>query len=191
MTFYLTMIDDPDDREYFKELYDKYHKMMFDCSMKILKNHHDAEDAVQQILLNLWKNISNIKKVSDSKLAGYLYVTARNYCYGLTKKNKISFISLDDNPELVLLNETTPEHIIIKRFDFSILDDAFNELPPRYRQIIMDKTILHLSDEQAAVHIKIKTTYVRECLSRARAALNTLYLKKLEESEVTAGTDKK
>lgn len=191
MTFYLTMIDDPDDREYFKELYDKYHKMMFDCSMKILKNHHDAEDAVQQILLNLWKNISNIKKVSDSKLAGYLYVTARNYCYGLTKKNKISFISLDDNPELVLLNETTPEHIIIKRFDFSILDDAFNELPPRYRQIIMDKTILHLSDEQAAVHIKIKTTYVRECLYRARAALNTLYLKKLEESEVTAGTDKK
>ena len=153
MIYFLTLIDDADDRDFFEEIYEKYHKMMFDCALKILKNHHDAEDAVQQILLNLWRYIYNVKKVSEKKLTGYLYATTRNHCYDLIEKSK---------------------HIIVS-----------------YRQIIMDKAILHLNDEQAAAHIEIKVTYVRECLSRARATLHKLYLKKLEESEALAGSDKR
>ena len=191
MIYFLTLIDDNDDREYFKEIYDKYHKLMFDCAVKILKNHHDAEDAVQQVLLNLWKYIYNVKRVSETKLTGYLYATTRNHCYDLIEKNKHIILSFDEDPELGLVIETTPEHIAIEKYNYSVLMEAFNELTPRYRQIIMDKTILHLNDEQAAAHIKIKVTYARECLSRARAALYKLYLKKLEGSEVTADSDRK
>lgn len=191
MIYFLTLIDDADDRDYFEEIYDKYHKMMFDCAMKILKNHHDAEDAVQQVLLNLWKYIYNVKKVSEKKLAGYLYATTKNHCCTLIEKNKHTIVSFEDNPESRLIIEATPELIAIKRYDNSLLMEAFNELTPRYRQIIMDKAILHLNDEQAAAHIKIKVTYVRECLSRARATLRKLYLKKLKEAEATAGSDRK
>ena len=190
MIYFLTLIDDADDRDYFEEIYYKYHKMMFDCAMKILKNNHDAEDAVQQVLLNLWKYIYNVKKVSEKRLAGYLYATTRNHCYDLIEKNKRIIVSFDDSPESKLIIETTPELIAIEKYDHSLLMEAFNELTPRYRQIIMDKAILHLNDEQAAAHIKIKVTYVRECLSRARATLRKLYLKKLEESEVSASSDK-
>ncbi|MBD5141936.1 MAG: sigma-70 family RNA polymerase sigma factor [Ruminococcus sp.] len=191
MIYFLTVIDDADDRDYFEEIYEKYHKMMFDCAMRILKNRHDAEDAVQQVLLNLWKYIYNVKKVSEEKLAGYLYATTRNHCYDLIEKNKHTTLSFDDNPELQIIIETTPELIAIDKYNHSLLMEAFNELTPRYRQIIMDKAILHLNDEQAAAHIRIKVTYVRECLSRARATLRKLYLKKLEEAEATAGSDRK
>lgn len=191
MIYFLTLIDDENDRDYFEEIYEKYHKMMFDCAMKILKNHHDAEDAVQQVLLNLWKYIYNVKKVSEKKLTGYLYATTRNHCCDLREKNKHINVSFDENPELNPISEATPELIAIKKFDDSILRDAFNDLSPRYRQIIMDKAILHLNDEQAAAHIEIKVTYVRECLSRARVALRKLYLKKLEESKASAGSDRK
>ena len=191
MIYFLTMIDDANDKDYFEEIYYKYNKMMFDCAMKILKNKQDAEDAVQQVLLNLWKYIYNVKKVSEKRLAGYLYATTRNHCYDLKEKNKRIIVSFDDSPESKLIIETTPELIAIEKYDHSILMEAFNELTPRYRQIIMDKAILHLNDEQAAAHIEIKVTYVRECLSRARATLRKLYLKKLEESEVSAGSDRK
>lgn len=190
MIYFLTLIDDADDRDFFEEIYYKYHKMMFDCAMKILKNRQDAEDAVQQVLLNLWRYIYNVKKVSEEKLAGYLYATTKNHCLDLIARNKHIVISLDDTPESKLVIENTPELIAIDKYDHSLLMEAFNELTPRYRQIIMDKAILHLNDEQAAAHISIKVTYVRECLSRARAALHKLYLKKLEESEVSAGSDK-
>lgn len=191
MIYFLTLIDDADDRDFFEEIYYKYHKMMLDCAIKILKNSRDAEDAVQQVLLNLWKYIYNVKKVSEEKLAGYLYATTRNHCFTLIEKNKHIIVSIDDSPESKLIIETTPELIAIEKYDRSLLMEAFNELTPRYRQIIMDKAILHLNDEQAAAHIKIKVTYVRECLSRARATLRRLYLKKLEESEATAGSDRK
>lgn len=191
MIYFLTLIDDADDRDYFKEIYEKYHKMMFDCAMKILKNHHDAEDAVQQVLLNLWKYIYNVKKVSEKKLTGYLYATTRNHCYDLIEKNKHIIVSFDESPESSPVIEITPEIIAIENYDRSVLMEAFNELTPRYRQIIMDKAILHLNDEQAAAHIEIKVTYVRECLSRARATLHKLYLKKLEKSEAAASHDRK
>ncbi len=191
MIYFLTLIDDDDDRDYFKEIYDKYHKMMFDCAIKILKNHHDAEDAVQQVLLNLWKYIYNVKKVSGKKLTGYLYATTRNHCCDLIEKNKHILVNFDDSTESRLVIETTPELIAIEKYNYSLLMEAFNELIPRYRQIIMDKAILHLNDEQAAAHIEIKVTYVRECLSRARAALHKLYIKKLEESEALADPGKK
>ncbi|MCM1062091.1 MAG: sigma-70 family RNA polymerase sigma factor [Eubacterium sp.] len=191
MIYFLTVIDDPDDRDFFGEIYGKYHKMMFDCAMKILKNHHDAEDAVQQVLLNLWKYIYNVKKVSEEKLTGYLYATTKNHCCDMIEKNKRMVLSFEDSPELKLITETTPELIAIQKFDSALFAEAFNELTPRYRQIIMDKAVLHLDDRQAAEHIKIKVTYVRECLSRARAALHKLYLKKLEEAENAAVPDRK
>ncbi len=191
MIYFLTLIDDADDRDYFKEIYDKYHKMMFDCAIKILKNHHDAEDAVQQVLLDLWKYIYNVKKVSENKLTGYLYATTRNHCCDVIEKNKHITVSFDDEPELSPAIEITPELIAIKKYDYSLLMDAFSELTPRYRQIIMDKAILHLNDEQAAAHIGIKVTYVRECLSRARAAMRNLYLKKLAESETAVDPSRK
>lgn len=183
MICFLTVIDDPDDRDFFGEIYGKYHKMMFDCALKILKNHHDAEDAVQQVLLNLWKYIHNVKKVSGQKLAGYLYATTRNHCCDMIEKNKNAVLSFEGNPELKLITEATPELIAVQKFDNALFAEAFNELTPRYRQIIMDKAVLHLDDRQAAEHIKIKVTYVRECLSRARATLHKLYLEKLKEAE--------
>ncbi|MCM1524842.1 MAG: sigma-70 family RNA polymerase sigma factor [Ruminococcus sp.] len=191
MICFLTVIDDPDDRDFFGEIYGKYHKMMFDCALKILKNHHDAEDAVQQVLLNLWKYIHNVKKVSEQKLAGYLYATTRNHCRDMIEKNKNTVLSFEGNPELKLITETTPELIAVQKFDNALFEEAFNELTPRYRQIIMDKAVLHLDDRQAAEHIKIKVTYVRECLSRARATMHKLYLEKLKEAENTAVSGRK
>ena len=60
---------------------------------------------------------------------------------------------------------------MIEHYDLKILSEAMDKLSPRYRQIILDKTILGLNDEQIAKHIDIKPTYVRGCLCRARSSL--------------------
>lgn len=46
MLLFLEVIDDADTRDYFNKLYEEYHQMMFLCALNILKNQHDAEDAL-------------------------------------------------------------------------------------------------------------------------------------------------
>ncbi|WP_455527133.1 RNA polymerase sigma factor [Huintestinicola sp.] len=177
---FLEVIDDIDTRNYFNLLYKEYHQIMFVCAMKILKNQHDAEDALQQVLLRLWKYMDNVQKVSPTKMRSYLLITTKNHCLTLLKKgNSNTIVSIDEFPELEPMIENDPEIITIKNYDNRVLLDALNMLHPRYRQIILDKTVLHLNDEQTAEHIGIKTTYVRECLSRARSSLRKNYLELL------------
>lgn len=185
MLVFLEVIDDSDARDYFNKMYNDYHKMMFGCALGVLKNRYDAEDALQQVLLRLWKYIDNVRKVSPSKMGSYLCMTTKNYCISMLNKiQKKASVSVADFSEIEPVSENDPEIIAIKKYDFSLLMQAMDEINPNYRQLILDKTILHLSDEQAAEHIGIKPTYVRECLSRARASLRRNYAELLNSENL-------
>lgn len=175
---------DSDARKYFERLYNDYHGMMFSCALSILKNEHDAEDALQQVWFKIWRYMDNIKKVSPQKLKSYLYITTKNHCYTLLKRDRsVVLLSIENCFDIQDDGVINPEIIAINNLDKKILSDAFNDISPRYRQIILDKAILNLNDEQAAEHIGIKSTYVRECLLRARASLRQKYLLRLQELE--------
>ena len=153
--------------------------MMFGCAYKMLRNHHDAEDATQQVLLKLWLFIDKIRDVDKVKLKSYLYITTKNQCINMLKKEQQNKKDVIYSEEILPLDENTPETVMIEHYDLKILSEAMDKLSPRYRQIILDKTILGLNDEQIAKHIDIKPTYVRECLCRARSSLKNKYLQLL------------
>lgn len=174
MIAFLIEIDEEDDRAFFERMYRDHHKMMFRCAFDILKNKEDAEDALQQVLLHLWRCIGRIKAVSANKLAAYLFITTKNSCLNILKSRGTSVKAVSDEIDLAIV-EDTPETIAIKKYDNKILLEAFDDIPVQYRQIIIDKTILDMNDEQIAKHIGIKPTYARECLHRARCTLRKAY----------------
>ena len=87
---FLEVIDDADTRDYFNRMYEEYHQMMFLCALNILKNQHDAEDALQQVFLKLWKYMDNVQKVSPAKMRSYLYMTTKYHCLPFLKRIKAS-----------------------------------------------------------------------------------------------------
>jgi len=183
MITFLLEIDDIDARDYFKKLYYEHHDDMFLCAVKMLKNHHDAEDALQQVLLRLWMYMDNIKKISSCKLKGYLIKSTHNYCCNVIKSaSSRKELSFDEGLEYSMPANYDVEDVVWDRHKWDILMEALDSLSPQYRQIILDKTILHLSDEQIAEHIGIKPSYARECLHRARNALKKKYVEMLSSS---------
>lgn len=176
--------DDPEARELFTDLYNRYHRQMYGYALSMMKDPQDAEDVVQQVFLRLWSFRDNVRKVNPAKLRSYLNITVRNSCIVLLKSaGRISTVSIDEYPELEPSDDDSPDKIIIRKFDCRVLLKAFDGMNERYRQIILDKAVLHLDDAQAAEHIGIKRSYVRECLFRARASLKKSYLSLLEKSE--------
>ena len=56
MIIYLQMIDTPEDRSKFEQIYLEYRGLMFHVANEILHNEQDAEDAVHQAF-SMWQKI--------------------------------------------------------------------------------------------------------------------------------------
>lgn len=60
LSFYLTLIDEPSDKEKFTEIYEHYKGMMMQKAMSILHSSALAEEAVQESFVKIAKNIFKI-----------------------------------------------------------------------------------------------------------------------------------
>ena len=67
MLIYLQMIDGPEDRSKFEQLYLAYRGLMYFIAESILGNEQDAEDAVHDAFVSVAKNISKIADPERAK----------------------------------------------------------------------------------------------------------------------------
>lgn len=91
----MMLIDESEDRELFKQLYHKYHNLMFIIANDILKNEYDAEDAVADTFLEIAKNFSKIS-AECRNFKAYYTLSVRNKAISIyNKKNQIKTTSLE------------------------------------------------------------------------------------------------
>lgn len=76
--FCLALIDEPNDKEKFAEIYSTYKEMMFCKALSILHNEAVAEEAVQESFLRIAKNISKISDVKCNRTAAFVIIIVRN-----------------------------------------------------------------------------------------------------------------
>ncbi len=82
--------------EAFNLLLNKYQQKLYWQIRKIVINHDDADDILQEVCVKIWKNLSNFRQ--DAKLFTWLYTIATNESLTfLNKKRNKNNISLDDN----------------------------------------------------------------------------------------------
>ena len=62
MIIYMQMLETPEEKSKFEQLYLEYKGLMFHVAYEILHNEQDAEDAVHQAFVKI---AENIKKIDD------------------------------------------------------------------------------------------------------------------------------
>jgi len=88
LSIYLALIDDPNDKEKFTQIYHAYKDLMFCVSMKILHNSTLAEDVVQDSFLKIAKIISRFSTPVCSETASLIVIIVRNTSYDCLRKEK-------------------------------------------------------------------------------------------------------
>jgi RNA polymerase sigma-70 factor, ECF subfamily len=80
----------------FKELVDKYQKMVVNTCFGILHNLHDAEDVAQDVFIEVFRSVQNFR--ADAKISTWLYRIAVNRPLNFIRDNKKRkwFQSFDD-----------------------------------------------------------------------------------------------
>ena len=110
LAFYMSFIDDDDDREKFEIIYNEYRKRMVSTAYSILRNHEDAEDAVHDTFIKIARNMNSIGDPKSNEALSYVLKATKNTAINLSQKNttRNKHIHLED------VENMTDEHFFEK-----------------------------------------------------------------------------
>ena len=119
MIVYLQMIDTPEDRSKFEQIYLEYRGLMFHVANEILHNEQDAEDTVHQAFVNVAKNMEKIGEPKCPKTKGYVVTIVENKAIDLYRRHKRhQILELNDTVQgiqVIYEGENTLTACIVKR----------------------------------------------------------------------------
>ena len=140
LILYLQMLDTPEEKVRFEEIYLKYRSIMFHVADNILHNDQDAEDAVHNAFVRIIKKFSRFQNTVVKDLAPQVIVIARNEAISLRRKKKDT-VPLEDWDSFAETAESVS--------DYHALVEMFTRLPLTYRAALEMK-LLGYSDGEIA-----------------------------------------
>ena len=159
------------DKEAFSKLIQGIKSKLYKTGMAILKNNDDVCDALQETLINAYKNI---KKLNNPEYFNTWIIRIMiNSCYEIIRKNKRA----SEINEKMQQNMDNYYEIYCEKSD---LENLLNKLDNELRLI----TVLYYYDDFSVKHIakilNIPEGTVKSRLSRARKSIASIY--KLNEN---------
>lgn len=160
------------DSETLEQLYDLYEQKMYAVAFSILHNKWQAEDAVQDAFVRLFKNIKRLKNLEAEKTRAYVLRTIQNTAIDLYRKNHISLQRTVSIEEREIADECDDMMNLVSRLaGENILEEMLSRLPDSYREVLMLRCVHQLSSKETAAVLEISEALVRK---RQQRAINKL-----------------
>lgn len=165
MLIYLQMIDDPQDKSLFEQIYETYKNAMYHRAYRILHNEQDAEDAVHEAFVAVAKNIKNFSDVKCHKTRAYLVTIIESKAIDIyRKKQRQPHVELIDTA-LGSYEDTHSDNT---------LADCILRLPKQQRMVLLLKHAQGLNNREIAKLLGISQAYVRKLEQRGKERLAEL-----------------
>lgn len=120
-------------RSAFSEVIHRYQEQLYWQIRKVVLDHEDASDVLQNTLLKAWQAIDNFR--GDSKLSTWLYTIAHNESITFLTKRQTELEMTIDDPEGYVMDTQEAD----KYFDGDdaqrLLLEAIALLPPKQREV--------------------------------------------------------
>ncbi len=163
----------------FDLVFNQYGGFVYTVAQALLKNRQDAEDAVQEVFIRVYRSLHNYDEVKGN-MEAWLRAILLNYCRD--KWRKRSFLSIpisllahnqdgeDGNWEEALANaggisnqEAGPDMTLLRRECEDELWAAVNSLSEKLRRVVVLRYYMDLSDNAVAdtLGLPVGTIYSR------------------------------
>ena len=142
MLVYLEMLETPEEKLKFEQLYFLYRDKMYAVAFKILHNENDAEDIVHESFKTIIENFEKINDISCHKTWNYIVTIVKNKSFTLYQKKKHHETSSYEDWTEVEMN-FTPEEVTEKREVAEILAELISAYPFLIRKFYTCNTTMH------------------------------------------------
>jgi RNA polymerase sigma-70 factor, ECF subfamily len=163
--------------EAFEELARHHGQLIYRTLTAILGNPADAQDAMQDTLLSVFKHIDRFQ--GRSKFSTWLVSIARNTAFQRLRRGK-HFESIDEavgneerdfRPRQVRAWQDNPEELYSKSEMRQLVERGILGLPANYRVVVMLRDIQQLSTDEVARQLGLGVPAVKTRLLRGRLML--------------------
>jgi len=169
LTFYLSLIDNEDDKSYFEELYVQYRHTMLGVAFNYLKEPHLAEDAVHDAFLRILKNLDKIRAFECNKIRTYFVLIVKNIAIDMLRRQKhLEPDAIEEFSEVLEDCRQQPLESVISDEGKNILMEALRKIPQPYLDVLSLKMVYGFDNRQIASLLHISETTVRVQLYRGR-----------------------
>lgn len=164
------------DQHAFKLLMDKYQKPLYFHVLKMVKQHEQVEDLVQEAFMKAFNNIHAYN--TTFAFSTWLYRITTNHTIDYLRKRKLKTTSIHDpirtkhgEIEIEIDSQNETDRHIIRKERKAILHDAISNLPDKYRQVIVMRHLEEMSYDEIAGELDLPLGTVKAHIFRAREML--------------------
>jgi len=148
-----------------KAFFDANYRNSVISANRILNNQAEAEDVVQNCLIKLWDNRSQLK---EGTIGGYFATMVRNRCLDSLRKKKPVLVELDD-VQLTSDDHSQLEHDELK----AKIDNAIDSLPERCREVFVLSRFEKMSHKEISESMAISPKTVENQITKALKVISS------------------
>lgn len=167
LTFLLAALESDEDRALFTEIYEQNHDRMEQTALRILKDSHDAEDAVQNAFLQIIRNFDALLEIPCKKRIFWCISIVKNEALAILRKKKKTILIIEELEE-------NPAAGVEEAMSYKEVVRLFAQLPETYRSVLEMKMILGYSGKEIAKRMGLTENTVNVRITRGRAMLREI-----------------
>jgi len=128
----------------FAGLVDKHRDMVYTIALRIVRNHHDAEEIAQDAFLKVYRSLDSFKQ--QSKFTTWLYRIVYNTAISKVRKKKYETTAIDE--------------AMIENYSVDEVHSQVQGLDEEEQKMLIDATLDKLPEEESTL---ISLYYLSEC----------------------------
>lgn len=162
------------DRKAFSALYQKTSPKLFGLCLRILKDRSEAEDALQEVFVRIWRRAESYSTAGNSAMA-WISAIARYHCIDRIRSRQPATTELDEAADLAT-PEPDPERSAVLASEGKRIDSCMEELESDRAQAVRFAYVEGASYQELAdrfgVPLNTMRTWLRRSLLKLRECLD-------------------
>jgi RNA polymerase sigma factor (sigma-70 family) len=166
------------DEKAYELLLNRYRNLVYSIMFKMVRNAQEAEDLTQEAFMKAFNSLETFNE--EFAFSTWLMKIASNNCIDFLRKRKLKTYSIhdpiqykDEKIEIDLPDQgPSPERSLLQVERRRMIEEAINELPERYRYVIILRHKEEKSYEEISDILNLPLGTVKAQIFRAREILN-------------------
>lgn len=172
------------DEEAVRELADRYSHRIFQMALRHMKNHEDAEEVTQDVLMKVYRKIDRFR--GDAALSSWIYRITFNTAMSRLRTHRAQRAAEAERDRVVRHGHhdeeapsprqpadwsRMPDEELLRTELREAVADALPRLPEIYRVPVVLRDIEGLTTEEASTRLRVKDQTLKSRLHRGRVML--------------------